>query len=1312
MNISSSFWRHASRWIAIAVCLSAAPSWAQLVTLSTSPLYGGQSAPPNLVVATSVEFPTVGSAYLGIGYDNTATYLGYFDPTKCYTYTSSSGGYFSVSSAATAAHTCVLQFSGNFMNWATMSAIDEFRYAMTGGNRVNESGPSSGTIIERAYLPDGNVSGVPSFYAYGSNFPRQSLTPAQALVNTPIVTLLTLYVTNCKTYVYFGTTTGGNCSSPDTAGGGAYNVRVNVCDSTEGPLRPDLCLLYGSNYKPVGQVQLNAGNIRFAAFGYLMDRNTTGYTVPSGCDDGTGWNRCRYGGVLRAPMKYVGPTKYDASLTPSVNPTAEIDSAGRILTDPEGNASTFGGTYSGFINYINKFGSSGVYKRLDPAGEMYYEAIRYYQNLGPTSLATTGTFNNAVADFFPYYASWTDPILTSCSSNYIINLSDANTWDDTYLPGYNGTPSAGYGRPSSRAVEGGLDAVLWTQRIGTLESTTPSITTNDVRPGLSNIATINTANSASYLLAGAGFWANTNDIRSDLPGKQTIKTISFDVAEASITIQDRQLYLLGKYGGFNNTIDRTIDTYANPFYSSDPTDATKPAIRSNSEWEDSPGSASPANYILASSPQKLIDGLRSVFKRISTTTGNLAGAGLTSSNLTYGGAGAYVATFTPNYSGSVLLKSVSATAGVITVSTGSVWSAGDLLTARCGTVAAPLTTCNDTDTSVNKRNIITTTRSLLGSTRVATPFTFAGITASTDVSYLLMLNTNPYTGLPDLRGQDRLNYLRGDRSHESGTANFRVRDGVMGDIINSAPVYIGPPTTAIPDADYQTFLATNLSRTPMVYVGANDGMLHALRASDGVELFSYVPNFVSPYLNKLSDPGYSHLPFVDTPPKVQEAKVGTSTWKTVLVAAGGAGAQGVFALDVSNPSSFGTSNVLWEFTDADDPDMVNVLTQVEYAKLWVSGPATAKVFKYFAVVTGYNNRRTTYAGTTDSNVSTDTLNKGVLFLLDLGHTLGTTWTLGTDYYKFKFPAAVTTAANGLAPVSLLESSTGDRSTAAMYFGDLQGQVWRLNTYTGDPTTWAPSRGTIASPLPIFNATDSLGNRQPITARVELGRGPFGTTFVFFGTGLYLGSTDLVLPALTQSEYAFLDTNPSVLVTRSSDLVSRTASTAACPTGSLSSTCYSVTGSAFTYSGASAKKGWYLDFPNSTTGGERSITKPALLDGLLTFTTLTLSTDICGAGGGNVFQVNALSGLPVAGSTLIGYSSTVGIPGPPRIVDVALTDTVMRRTGEQINQTQRATLVSGTSANIAQVGATVTDKAPPIGRINWREITNWNDKTGH
>ena len=111
---------------------------------SQTPIVGvGNTYPANVVLALSVEYPTAGAAYdpasaptLTRDQFTKNNYIGYFDPAKCYIY--NSGGYFEPTSNATSDGSCTgsTLFSGKGLNWLTMSAIDIYRQAMTGGNRV------------------------------------------------------------------------------------------------------------------------------------------------------------------------------------------------------------------------------------------------------------------------------------------------------------------------------------------------------------------------------------------------------------------------------------------------------------------------------------------------------------------------------------------------------------------------------------------------------------------------------------------------------------------------------------------------------------------------------------------------------------------------------------------------------------------------------------------------------------------------------------------------------------------------------------------------------------------------------------------------------------------------------------------------------------------------------------------------------------------------------------------------------------------------------------------------------------------------
>jgi len=188
-----------------------------------------------------------------------------------------------------------------------------------------------------------------------------------------------------------------------------------------------------------------------------------------------------------------------------------------------------------------------------------------------------------------------------------------------------------------------------------------------------------------------------------------------------------------------------------------------------------------------------------------------------------------------------------------------------------------------------------------------------------------------------------VSYLRGSNGRE-GSPFRRRNNKLLGDIINSSVVYSGAPANNINSTSYAAFRTANLGRTPAVFVGANDGMLHAFNASTGDELFGYIPSWMSPRLAALTDVNYvsHHQSYVDGPPVVAEAQVGSAgtsaDWKTVLVSGTGAGGRGVFALDVTDPTAFDASKVMWEFTADDDVDMGFVVGQPQILKMRTSAP--------------------------------------------------------------------------------------------------------------------------------------------------------------------------------------------------------------------------------------------------------------------------------------------------------------------------------------------------------------------------------------
>ncbi len=157
------------------------------------------------------------------------------------------------------------------------------------------------------------------------------------------------------------------------------------------------------------------------------------------------------------------------------------------------------------------------------------------------------------------------------------------------------------------------------------------------------------------------------------------------------------------------------------------------------------------------------------------------------------------------------------------------------------------------------------------------------------------------------QGANMVNFLRG-QTQLRGTI-YRNRPYALGDTVNATPLYIGKPKNAFADlvtTPYSTWkaLPAIAGRTPVVYVGANDGMLHAFNAGTGAEMWAYIPRMVAPNMWKLTDTNYGgkHTYYVDGSPSTMDVWDG-STWRTLLVGALNSGGRGYYALDVTNPDS-------------------------------------------------------------------------------------------------------------------------------------------------------------------------------------------------------------------------------------------------------------------------------------------------------------------------------------------------------------------------------------------------------------------------
>lgn len=617
------------------------------------------------------------------------------------------------------------------------------------------------------------------------------------------------------------------------------------------------------------------------------------------------------------------------------------------------------------------------------------------------------------------------------------------------------------------------------------------------------------------------------------------------------------------------------------------------------------------------------------------------------------------------------------------------------------------------------------------------PFQWASLSASQQNA----LRTPPLGGALDAAavGQQRLEYLRGWSANEgSGASQFRARpSGKLGDIIDSNPWYVGQPQAGYSDEDhpgYSAFRASFLARTPVIYLGANDGLLHGFDASvdsvtnlptatSGNEVLGYVPARLFDKLSKLTGQTYngSHQYYVNSSPMLGDADfsgvLGTG-WRTVLVSGLGQGGQGYFALDVTNPADFTEANAstlaLWEFTDQDDPDLGYTFNQPTVQRL---NGLSAQIVKMnnnkWAVVVGngYNNTQA------DGNVSTT--GHGVLYILFLSSSYSGTWTLGTDYIKLDTGSGSVASPNGLA-TPLPVDTNGDKKVDVIYAGDLNGNMWKFDVSAATAASWSVAN----SGSPLFVTQSG----QPITSAPQVSAHPNGGRMVLFGSGKFIETADASGPFTTQSLYGVWDNGVTVPFT---SLVGQTISATVTGAGTDFRT---VSSNAVNYAGTD--KGWYLNL----TAGETTPFNTITAGGLALYSTMIPSSNPCAFGGeGWLMALDPLTGsasstgsfdasgdgvitatesVTSGGSTvsavLAGRKSTVGIAPTPTLLSGPIAGGSSGTAGiyDGAGADSAGGAGGGGSSGVSTVYANgtgglerfaIAGPNKPKGRIMWKEV---------
>lgn len=437
-----------------------------------------------------------------------------------------------------------------------------------------------------------------------------------------------------------------------------------------------------------------------------------------------------------------------------------------------------------------------------------------------------------------------------------------------------------------------------------------------------------------------------------------------------------------------------------------------------------------------------------------------------------------------NWWGQLTAQNLISTGGVISISPTANWDASCVLTGG---------TCNSTGGSntvqdATKRVLLTWQDSVANaSSNTGIQLSWSNLTA-TAKGWL--------DG--DSNGQNRLAYLMGDRTNEIPTSGyaaptiFRDRNSVLGDIIDSSPTWVGPPSApyadtwgdklhpadAVPEngtsaTKYSAFVTAKATRLNVVYDGANDGFLHGFRTgsydssgnyqdnsstpNDGLEVLAYMPQAVLQSIYNQNTPNldyssakYSHSYFVDATPGTGDLFYGNA-WHTWLVGGLGTGGNAIYALDITDPANFTNANAA-------------SIVKGEWSSSTLSCVGNTSCGGNLGQTTGIPQIRRLHNGEWGiifgNGLNSSTGDAGIFVM-----TITSTGTLDKVYFLDTSIGAANNP-NGIAYVTPVDMD-GDHITDYVYAGDVYGNVWRFDLTSDTPTDWAASTYNQSTATPLF-----------------------------------------------------------------------------------------------------------------------------------------------------------------------------------------------------------------------------------------------------
>jgi type IV pilus assembly protein PilY1 len=492
-----------------------------------------------------------------------------------------------------------------------------------------------------------------------------------------------------------------------------------------------------------------------------------------------------------------------------------------------------------------------------------------------------------------------------------------------------------------------------------------------------------------------------------------------------------------------------------------------------------------------------------------------------------------------------------------------------------------------------------------------------------------------------------INFMYGqDAYNESGTGNLTAnRSWTMGDVLHSRPLVINYSSYAFSAAN-EANCTTNKA---LIFVGSNDGMLHAIKDCDGTEAWAFVPPDMLPNLQTLT--GVQHSYFVDSTVvaylynKANDGNINTANGDKLILLFGERRGGGTataptggayYALDATNP---GAPTLLWTLSSATSgfTELAESWSEPKIVKMNIGG--VDKIVAFFGA--GYDNPNEdgrfgatqnftgSGAGAAPSNTGqgnlTSTSGSGTapyavnpkgrgVFAIEVATLDGAgVPTIASSPNKiWSYTSTGYSIPSQITAISTRNNGYTDR----LYVGDTGGNIWRFDVGNSSTSSWSANK--------IFSSNPGSGGSG------DTGRKFFYPPSVVMESGyamLFFGSGDREHPlntAVTDRIYALKDPVPTGSTTAAgeSDLVDVT-------TDQLQTT--TITGDK-TVSGSIAnlldtlnsQKGWYIQLNASgANSGEKVLAPPMIFNKVAYFNSYapnsSTSSNSCTANLGTAYQ---------------------------------------------------------------------------------------------